>query len=101
MANGILTNSELVDSLILDLNNLPKNLIDGQFIHFCDIVSQMGQKLVNLRQGIKADLDNKDKVIEQLKEQLKNAGTEIEEITPEEFIEKYGKKDGANNGEHN
>ena len=32
---------------------------------------------------------------------FENSLTEIEEITPEEFIEKYGKKDGANNGEHN
>jgi hypothetical protein len=95
MANGLYTNDELIDSLILDLNNLPKNLIDGQFIHFCDIVSQMGQKLINLKKGITNDLAGKDRIIEQLKEQLKNTGAEFEEMTPEEFVKKSGKKDGA------
>ena len=49
MGKGVYTNSEL---------------IDGQFIQFCSIVSQMGQKLLNLRNGVKADLDGKNNVIE-------------------------------------
>ena len=100
MGKGVYTNSELIDSLIVDLNNLPKELIDGQFIQFCSIVSQMGQKLLNLRNGVKADLDGKNKVIERLKEQLRNAGAEYTEYTPEEYIEKC-EKDGANNGGSN
>lgn len=95
MANGTYTNVELVDTLIVDLNNLPKELMDGQFIQFCTLVSQMGQKLINLRKGIKADIDSKNKIIEQLKAQLREAGAEVEDMTPEEFIEKHGKKDGV------
>lgn len=95
MANGTYTNVELVDTLIVDLNNLPKELMDGQFIQFCTLVSQMGQKLINLRKGIKADIDSKNKIIEQLKAQLREAGAVIEDMTPDEFIQKYGKKDGV------
>ena len=95
MDKGLYTNTELIDTIILDLNNLPKALIDGQFIQFCSLVDQMGQKLAILKKGVPTDLESKDKVIEQLKDQLRAAGAEIEDMTPEQFIEKYGKKDGA------
>ena len=96
MAKGIYTNSELVDTLILDLNNLPKQLIDGQYIQFCSVVAQMGQKLINLREGIKADLAGKDRTIEQLKQTLRNSGQVVEDMTPEQLISKM--KDGADDG---
>lgn len=98
MANGTYTNAELVDTLIVDLNNIPKDLMNGQYINVCATVAQMAQKLLNLRTGIKADLESKDKVIEALKEQLRNTGTEVVDMTPEEFMQEYGKKDGADNG---
>ena len=95
MANGLYTSSELVDSLVIDLNNITKELVDGQFIRFCSIISQMGQKLINLKKGIDADLSSKNKIIEQLKDQLRTSGAEVIDMPAEEFIEKYGKKDGA------
>ena len=95
MAKALYTNVELVDSLILDLNNLPKELFDGQFIQFCSLVGQMGQKLALLKNGIPADIENKNKIIEELKQQLRNAGQEVEELTPEEFTKKFSSKDGA------
>lgn len=98
MAKGILTNAELVDTLIVDLNNLPKQLLAGQFIQACAIVTQMGQKLINLRKGIADDLKYKDERIEQLKEQLRNLGAEVTDMTPDEFMQKYDKKDGTENG---
>ena len=72
--------------MILDLNNLPKLLFDGQYIQFCSVVAQMGQKLINLREGIKADLAGKDRTIEQLKQALRNSGQVVEDITPEQLI---------------
>lgn len=98
MAKGLLTNAELVDTLIVDLNNLPKVLLAGQFIQACAIVTQMGQKLINLRKGIADDLKYKDERIEQLKEQLRQTGAEVTDMSPEEFMQKYGEKDGAENG---
>ena len=88
------TNSELIDSLILDLNNLPKQLFEGQYIQFCSVVSQMGQKLVNLREGIKKDLEGKDRTIEILKQELRDAGREVTDYTAQEFFSKT-EKDGG------
>ena len=98
MANGTYTNTELVDTLIVDLNNLPKDLTNGQFIHACAIVAQMGQKLLNLREGIQSDLDNKNKIIEDLKQQLRNAGAEVNDLTAEEFVKKCAEGEVLNNG---
>ena len=95
MEKGILTNSELIDTIIVDMNNMIKEALAGQYIQICYIVTGMTQKLMNLKKGIDADLASKDNVIEQLKDQLRAAGAEVEDMTPEEFIEKYGKKDGA------
>ena len=97
MANGLLSNSELVDTLIVDLNNLPKHLMTGQYIQFCNTVSQMGQKLINLRTGIKADLDSKDNVIESLKETIRNMGEDVKDVSVEEYMKKYAIKGGADN----
>lgn len=88
MAKGMYTNSELVETLIVDLNNLTKELASGQYIQFCTIVSRMGQKLINLRKNIDADLESKNKTIEQLKNQLRNLGQDIEDFTAEEFVGK-------------
>lgn len=92
MENGLLSNSELVDTLIVDLNNLPKHLMTDQYIQFCNTVTQMAQKLINLRTGIKADLDSKDKVIESLKETIRNMGEDVKDVSIEEYIEKHQPK---------
>lgn len=97
MANGMYTSSELIDSLIVDLNDAPKALVSGQYIRFCGIIDQMGQKLINLRNGVKSDLDNKTKIIEDLKQQLRNTGVEIHDMSPEEFVEEV-KKGGVLSG---
>ena len=95
MAHGTYTNSELIDTIIVDMNNMIKEALSGQYVQICYIVTGMTQKLMNLKKGIEADLASKDKVIEQLKDQLRAAGAEVEDMTPEEFVKKYGKKDGA------
>lgn len=64
---GLLDNEGLCDSLITDLNRLPKQLIDGQFVNFCAIITGMAQKLVNLKKGIKDDLDSMKSKVEELK----------------------------------
>lgn len=96
MANGIYTNSELLDSLLVDLNNVLKEQQNGQFIQACRIVAQMTQKIVNLRETIDNDLRNREETIEILKEQLRNAGQDVVDMTPQEFMDEITKKDGAN-----
>ena len=95
MAKGLFNSEELIDTIIVDMNNMIKEALSGQYVQICYIVTSMTQKLMNLKKGIEADLASKDKVIEQLKDQLRAAGAEVEDMTPEQFIEKYGKKDGA------
>ena len=98
MAKDLMTNSELISSIIVDLNRLPKCLIDGQFIQFCNIVTSMGQKLVNLRNTIDNDLKNREKTIETLKEELRAAGHGVKDMTPQQFIDEVmdkEEKDGA------
>ena len=97
MAKDIMTNTELIESLIVDLNSLPKKLIDGQFIQFCSTIYQMGQKLINLRNTIDNDIKNRNQTIETLKEELRNAGHGVEDMTPQEFIDSIS-KDGDNVG---
>ena len=94
MAKDIMSNPELIDSLIVDLNSLPKKLIDGQFIQFCATVAQMGQKLGNLRKTIDDDVKNRNAIIETLKEELRNAGHEVQDMTPQEFIDSMNKDGG-------
>ena len=64
---GLIDNEGMCDSLVFDLNGLVKLLINGQFIQFCAKVAEMTVKLTNLKKGIKADLESKDKIIEELK----------------------------------
>ena len=88
MANGLYTNSELLDSIIVDLDNLLKALFTGQFIKVCAIVTGMAQKLSNLRKSLDNDLKNREETIEALKQELKNAGRGVQDMTPREFIGK-------------
>ena len=63
--NGLWDNLGLIDTLIEDCNELPKDLMNGQNIRFCLRISQMAQKLVNLKKGVKADMES-------LKEQIRD-----------------------------
>lgn len=65
--NGLYDNEGLCDTLLYDLNRLPKVLMDGQNIQFCALIQGMAQRLVNLKKGIKADLADKDRIIEEFK----------------------------------
>ena len=91
----MLTNEELVGTLISDLNSLVKNVSGGQYIQACIIVTGMSQKMLNLKEGIKKDIDSKNRVIESLKEQLRQAGAEVNDMSIEEFMKKGGGNDGV------
>ena len=64
---GLLDNVGMCDSLVNDCNMLVKHICGGNYILFCNTVSQMAIKLANLQKGIKADLASKDETIEELK----------------------------------
>lgn len=64
---GLWDNEGLCDTLINDLNNLPKILINGQFIQFCAVVSGMAQKLLNLKKGIQGERESMNEKVDSLK----------------------------------
>lgn len=92
MAKGLYTNSELLDSLVVDLNSLIKEQMTGQYINACNIVNQMAQKLISLRKTIDDDIKNRDKTIETLKEELRLAGHEVNDMTPQQFMDDFMNK---------
>ena len=87
MANGIMTNKELVGSLIQDLNNLVKEQQAGQHLQACAIIVSMTQKLTNLYNTIDDDLKNRDEIIATLKDELRACGREVVEVEPEKAEE--------------
>jgi hypothetical protein len=81
---GLYDSQGLCDSLLNDLNRIPRILMDGQNIQFCAVIQSMAQRLVMLKKGIKADLESKDKIIEDLK------------AANDELINERGGKHGKN-----
>ena len=89
----MMDNSQLIDSLILDCNNAVKAMVSGQYVLFCALMAGMTQKLTNLKKGVENDLQNRNETIEILKNELRNAGKTIEDMTPDELIERGGAND--------
>lgn len=88
MSNGVMSNTELIDSLILDLNTATKQIVSGNYLAWCQTNVGMVQKLTNLKKGIQNDLASKDQTIEDLKNQLRDVGVEIVDMDPQDVMEK-------------
>ena len=67
---GLYDSSGLIDSLIIDCNELPKDLMTDQNIRFCNRLVQMVQKLHELKNGLESILKSKDEVIADLNKAL-------------------------------
>ena len=88
---GFLDNEGLCDSLLVDLNRLPKILIDGQYIQFCALIASMGQRIANLKKGIKSDMDSMKEKVDELKRMNDSL---VEQITGLP-VEKVGENSGT------
>ena len=64
---GLYDNEGLCDSILLDLNNLMKHIVSGQYFQFCSDVTTIAQKVVNLKDGIKKDMDSMKEKVDELK----------------------------------
>ena len=64
---GLMDNEGLCDSLLIDLNNISKHLMTGQYIQFCALVVSMSQKLINLKKGITNDMQSMKDKLEEMK----------------------------------
>ena len=89
---GLYDSEGMCDSLVNDCNTLVKHICTGNYILFCNLVSQMVIKLSNLQKGIKADITSKDEKIEELKRMNDSL---VEQITGLP-VEKDGADDGSN-----
>ena len=87
---GLYDNEGLCDLLVNDLNNLVKDLTSGQHVQFCIHVTGMVQKLMNLKKGIRNDMDDMRKKVEELKAANDSLMEQITGLPVE--------KDGAENG---
>lgn len=94
MANGLYSNEELIDTLIIDCNNAVKSLVSGQYIAFCVAMGQMVQKLGNLKIGVAHDLRNREENIEMLEKRLADLGHPVQKITTDELLKKEGESNG-------
>lgn len=64
---GLVDSAGMVDLLIIDCNALPKLLVEGRYVGFCAKIVEMVQKLTNLKAGIKADLEDREASIRELR----------------------------------
>lgn len=85
--NGILTNKELINSIINDLNEYLKAQASGQMLQAAAIMAGVSQKLLNLYRTVDDDLKNRDETIDNLKQQLRAAGVEVIDVPPEKLEE--------------
>lgn len=89
---GLMDNEGLCDSLLIDLNNISKQLMTGQYIQFCTLVVSMSQKLINLKKGITNDMQSmKDKL-----EELKRINDDLMEQISGLPVERNGDGNGTN-----
>ena len=87
---GLYDNEGLCDSLLLDLNKLPRLLIDNQFIVCCSLIAQMAQKITNIKAGIQNDMNAMAVKVEELKR--------INDGLVEQMTGLPVEKEGASNG---
>jgi hypothetical protein len=83
---GLYDNEGVCDTLLVDLNRLPKILMDGQYIQFCAVIQSMAQRIKNLKEGIRNDTDS-----------LKNNIETLKRANDELMQEKQAERDGVNN----
>ena len=65
---GLLDSPGMINSLIVDCNNLPALLVQGKYVGFCSQIVQMVQKLGLLREGVEKDMAFLQKRITELEE---------------------------------
>ena len=75
---GLYDNLGLIDLLVVDCNELPKLLMQGQYVGFCVKIVEMVQKLSNLKRGVKNDQDERDLTIRNLQDEVLLLRAQIE-----------------------
>lgn len=87
---GLYDNDGLLETVILDCNNAVKNLATGNYIAFCNIMVGIVQKVTNVRNGMKTEIDEKNRQIEELKQINNDLMSQITGLPVGENTEKDG-----------
>ena len=64
---GLYDNIGLIDTLIVDCNELLRAAFSGQYVRFSSIIVGMTQKLANLKNGVSNDMDALKKQLDDLR----------------------------------
>jgi hypothetical protein len=83
--NGLYNHTELIDSIMKDLNSLMKYHMIGEHVAACSVMTGISQKLLRLKEGVGNDIKNRDETIETLKNALRECGHEIIEVSPDDY----------------
>ena len=87
--NGLYDNEGMCDVLLESVNQLPKFLIDNQFIAFSRTISDIGVIIVNLKKAIASEKKINNEKVEMLKKTINELGGNLERIPIDNI------KDGA------
>ena len=66
---GLFDSVGLIDTLLVDCNELPNTLFNGKNVRFCALVVEMVQKLARLKEGVKNDIESRENAIRELAEE--------------------------------
>ena len=55
---GLFDSNGLIDTLIINCNELPRRLASGEYVGFCGLIVEMVQKLDLLKHGITKDRES-------------------------------------------
>ena len=66
---GLMDAEGLIDTLIIDCNEIPKSLCSGMYIQFCAKMVEMVQKLSALKEGVTGSFKINDERIQELRAQ--------------------------------
>lgn len=64
----------LIETLIIDCNEIPRLLIGGHGVAFCTKIVEMVQKLSKLKTGVANDIKSRDEQIKELQQQIERGG---------------------------
>lgn len=71
---GLHDNIGFIDSLTVDCNDLTRLLMTGHYVAFCAKVVEMVKKLSLLREGVQRDIEDRERQIKELQQQIERGG---------------------------
>ena len=71
---GLYDSIGMIETLIIDCNEIPRLLIGGHGVAFCTKIVEMVQKLSKLKAGVANDIKSRDEQIKELQQQIERGG---------------------------